>query len=146
MGGRIPSLIKIEVIRKWLNGVSRDNIAINNNIAAGSVSNIIQEFKNKEVPDIDLLREVAIALKRQDMDLIHFASSMRLRKMLDNLEVSEERIEKFLEHLCVFFYKNDDRSVEKFLLQLESVYEMALNLDVSIYNIPEEVDKRGRIN
>jgi len=146
MGGRIPSLIKIEVIRKWLNGVSRDNIAINNNIAAGSVSNIIQEFKNKEVPDIDLLREVSIALKRQDMDLIHFASSMRLRKMLDNLEVSEERIEKFLEHLCVFFYKNDDRSVEKFLLQLESVYEMALNLDVSIYNIPEEVDKRGRIN
>ncbi len=114
MGGRIPSLIKIEVIRKWLNGVSRDNIAINNNIAAGSVSNIIQEFKNKEVPDIDLLREVSIALKRQDMDLIHFASSMRLRKMLDNLEVSEERIEKFLEHLCVFFYKNDDRSVEKF--------------------------------
>lgn len=65
MGGRNPSLIKIDVLRKWLNGMSRDNIAINNKMAKGSVSNIIQEFKNQEIPDIDLLREVAIALKTQ---------------------------------------------------------------------------------
>lgn len=62
--------------------------------------------------------------------------------MLDNLDLPKERIERFLEHLCVFFYKNDDRNVEKFLSQLESVYEMAVNLDVSIYDIPEEVDKK----
>jgi len=142
MGRRIPPLIKTAVLKQWLKGVSRDNIAINNQIASGSVSSIIQEFKNKDIPDIDLLREVGVALKKEDLDLIHFASSMRLRKMLDNLDLPEERIEKFLEHLCVFFYKDDDRNVEKFLLQLESVYEMAVNLDVSIYDIAEEVDKK----
>ena len=142
MGSRIPPLIKTAVITKWVNGMSRDNIAINNQIASGSVSSIIQEFKNKENPDIDLFRGVAISLKRDNVDLLQFASSMRLKKQLDNLGLPEERIEKFLEHLAVFFYKNDDRNVEKFLLQLELVSEMEVNLDVSIYNIVEEIDNK----
>ena len=41
MARRIPLLIKIEVLKQWLNGGSRDNIAKNNDIAFGSVSNII---------------------------------------------------------------------------------------------------------
>ena len=142
MGGRFPPLIKTAVIMKWLNGMSRDNIAINCQIASGSVSSIIQEFKNEEIPDIDLLRGVAVSLKRDNLDLVQFASSMRLKKMLDNLDLSEERIEKLLEHLEVLFYKNDDRNVEMFLLQLESVYEMEVSLDVSIYDIVEEIDNK----
>ncbi|TVP39370.1 hypothetical protein [Candidatus Nitrosocosmicus arcticus] len=133
---------KIPVLREWLGGVSRDNIAINNKIAKGFVSNIIQEFKNKEIPDIDLLREVAIALKNQDMDLIQFSRSMRLKNMLDGLEVSEEQIENFLEDLSVFFYKDDIRDTEKFLSQLESVSDMAESLDLSIYGIQAYVEEK----
>ncbi len=142
MGARIPQLVKIKVLNRWLNGMSRENIAINNEISEGSVSNIIQDFKNEDIPDIDLLREVALRLKRQNLDLTQFARSMRLRKMLDNLELPEDRIEKFLEHLCIFFYKHDDRNIEQFLSQLESVYELAVRLDESIYNIPASVDEK----
>lgn len=142
MGARIPQLVKIKVLNQWLNRMSRDNIAINNKISGGSVSNIIQDFKNDDIPDIDLLRGVALRLKSQNFDLIQFARSMRLRKMLDNLELPEERIEKFLEHLCIFFYKHGDKNVEKFLLQLESVYGLAVSLDESIYNILASVDEK----
>ncbi len=142
MGGRIPPLIKTAVIMNWLTGMPRDNIGINNQLSSGSVSSIIQEFKNKEIPDMDLLRGVAVSLKRDDLDLVQFASSMRLKKQLDNLGLSEERIEKFLEYLAVFFYKNDDRNVERFLLQLESVYEMVMKLGVSIYDLVEEIDNK----
>jgi hypothetical protein len=114
MGARIPQLVKIKVLNQWLNGISRDDIAINNKISGGAVSNIIQDFKNENIPDIALLREVAVRLKRQNLDLTQFARSMRLRKMLDNLELPEDRIEKFLEHLCIFFYKHDDKNVENF--------------------------------
>ena len=62
--------------------------------------------------------------------------------MLDNLELPEDRIEKILEHLCVFFYKHDDKNPEKFLLQLELVSEMAMSLDVSIYDILGDLDKK----
>ncbi len=92
MAARIPHHTKnkgSETLAKWM---SRDNIAINNNIASGSVSNIIHDFKDKEIPDIDLLREVAVALKRENLDLIQFASSMRLRKMLDNLEFPKSEL------------------------------------------------------
>lgn len=142
MGSRIPHLLKIKVLNQWLNGMSRDNIAINNKISAGSVSNIIQDFKNDDIPDINLLRGVAVGLKRENLDLTQFARSMRLRKMLDNLELPEDRIEKFLEHLCIFFYKHDDKNVEKFLLQLEFVYDMATSLDLSIYDVLGDLDNK----
>ena len=142
MGARIPYSLKIKVLNYWLDGMSRDNIAINEQIASGSVSRIIQEFKVTEIPDVDLLRGVALRLKRQNFDLIQFASSMRLRKMLDNLELPEDRIEKFLEYLCVFFYKHDDKNPEQFLLQLELVYKMATSLDLSIYDILGDIDKK----
>ena len=61
--------------------------------------------------------------------------------MLDNLGLSEERTEKFLEHLSVFFFKSDDRNVEKFLLQLELVHKIAINLDVSIFDMPKKIKK-----
>jgi hypothetical protein len=142
MGARIPHLLKIKVLNQWLNGMSRDDIAINNKISGGSVSNIIQDFKNDDIPDIDLLRGVAVGLKKQNLDLTQFARSMRLRKILDNLELPEDRIENFLEHLCIFFYKHDDKNVEKFLLQLEFVYDMATSLDLSIYDILGDLDKK----
>lgn len=142
MGARIPYQLKIKVLNQWLNGMSRDNIAINNKISGGSISNIIQDFKNGDIPDIYLLRGVGVGLKRQNLDLTQFARSMRLRKMLDNLELPEDRIEKFLEHLTIFFYKHDDKNVEEFLLQLEFVYEMATSLDLSIYDVLGDIDKK----
>src|SRR5687767_2786837 len=119
--------------------MSRDNIAINIQISAGSVSNILQEYENEEILDIDLLRAVALRIKRQNLDLTQLARSMRVRNMLDNLELPEDRIETFLEHLCVFFYKHDDKNTEKFLSQLEFVSEVAMTLDVSLYDILGEI-------
>ena len=141
MGNKIPKEIKIKVLRDWLRGVSRDTIANNNQISYGSVSKILKAIKNKEISDIDLHREVALTLKRQNLDVAEFASSIRLKKMLDNLGYSEERTEKFLEHLSVFFFKSDDRNAEKFLLQLELVYKIAINLDVSIFDMPKKIRK-----
>lgn len=38
MGARIPSPIKVEVIKKWLQGKSRDQVASESHIGAGTVS------------------------------------------------------------------------------------------------------------
>ena len=141
MGKIIPWQIKKQVLLDWLKGLSRDNIAYKNQISGGTVSAIVKYFRS-QIPDIDLLREVAIALRKKNLGLYEFARSMRLRNMLDYYELPEERIEKFLEHLCVFFYKHDDKKFEDFLLQVEFVSEMVRILDVSIYDILEEMDKK----
>jgi len=41
MGRKIPEPIRIEIIRQWLQGKSRDLIATENNIGTGTVSEII---------------------------------------------------------------------------------------------------------
>ena len=58
---------------------SRDQIAKNNDIGAGTVSAIIKDAKQKEIPDIDLLREVSLLLKNEDLDLSVLADSIRLK-------------------------------------------------------------------
>jgi prefoldin subunit 5 len=139
MSKKIPDKIKIKVIRNWLNALSRTQIATNNQIAEGSVSNIIRAVET-QIPDIDLLRGVAVELRSEGLDLITVAHSIRLRKMLDNLHLPEERVEKLLEYLPVYFYQNDDRDPEKFLIQLEFVYKIAKSLDVSIFDMPKEIE------
>jgi hypothetical protein len=42
------------VIKQWIQDTSRDHIAKDNGIGAGTVSAIIKESKQKYIPDIDL--------------------------------------------------------------------------------------------
>lgn len=52
MPAAIDPVIKKQVIKQWLSGDSRDRIAANNGIGAGTVSNIIDESK-KRMQDSD---------------------------------------------------------------------------------------------
>ena len=45
MGSKIPRPVRLEVIRKWLQGQSRDQIANEVGIGAGNVSGIVKELE-----------------------------------------------------------------------------------------------------
>ena len=47
IGKKIPHTIKVRVLRGWLNGLSRDRIAVENKIRYGRVSGIIYQFRNR---------------------------------------------------------------------------------------------------
>jgi hypothetical protein len=47
MPAAIHQQIKKQVINQWLSGDSRDRIAADNHIGAGTVSNIINEWKKE---------------------------------------------------------------------------------------------------
>ena len=51
MGSKIPRPVRLEVIRKWLEGQSRDQIANEVGIGAGNVSVIVKEYR-KESPNL----------------------------------------------------------------------------------------------
>jgi hypothetical protein len=82
MGGKIPREIRLQVIRKWLEGESRDLIAHQLHIGAGTVSGIIKEFRREDF-DADLLRQVALHLKDRELDIQSFAPLVRLRHVLE---------------------------------------------------------------
>jgi hypothetical protein len=135
MGIKTPLSVKVQVLKEWIQGNSRDKIASNNEIGAGTVTNIIQETKsNYPYYDLDLMRELALKLKKENLDLNYFASAVRLKKVLELLEMTEENAELFLEEINIHcFKKNVDK--KEFIFKIEEVWKIAKSLDVSIFNI-----------
>ena len=84
MGARIPREIILQVIRKWLEGVSRDLIAHQLHIGDGTVSGIIKELRREDF-DADLLRQVALNLKDRGLDIQSFAPLVRLKHVLEEV-------------------------------------------------------------
>ena len=85
MGLKLPREIKLEVLRKWLEGNSRDIIAFEGRIGTGTVSGIIKEFRTGDF-DADLLREVALHLKNRGLTIQSFVPLVRLREVLEEME------------------------------------------------------------
>jgi hypothetical protein len=84
MGGKIPREIRLQGIRKWLEGKSRDLIAYQLHIGAGTVSGIIKELRREDF-DADLLRQVALNLKDRGLDIQSFAPLVRLKHVLEEV-------------------------------------------------------------
>lgn len=88
MGGRVPITIRRQVIKQWLNGHSRDQIAKDNDIGAGTVTTIIKQCSQEKREqffddadfELDLIRELAVMLKREGLAVNSFASALRLQK------------------------------------------------------------------
>lgn len=106
MGGKIPESIRRKVLRQWLEGLTRLQIARDNQIGTGTVSEIIKETKATDSEaQIDLLRETAVMLRRQGLEIGFFAGSVRLKRIVNGVGLKEEKIEDFIVHLSVHCFK-----------------------------------------
>jgi transcriptional regulator with XRE-family HTH domain len=81
MGGKIPRPIRIQVIRLWLEGISRDKIAEELDISTGAVSGVIKDLRRDD-PQFDLLREIAVKIKNLNLSVESFAPLVRIYKVL----------------------------------------------------------------
>ena len=104
MGPRIPNLIRNRVIQQLLQGLSRADIARKNDISEGSISAISWEA-GEDDPNFDLQRELAIMLKKEGLNLNSFASSVRLKKQLENKGIHEGQIDSIIEQIDVHCFK-----------------------------------------
>lgn len=95
MGRKIPEPIRREVLRKWLEGKSRNLIAKEYNIGTGTVSEIIKEYQQKDV-DLELLRQAAVHLRHQGTEIQVFSKAIRLKAILDERGLDEDQIESLI--------------------------------------------------
>ena len=101
MPAAIDARVKRQVINQWLGGNSRDRIATDNGIGAGTVSNIINEWKKGvEDSDYDSLRELAVYSKKEGFGLSEIASSTRLGNYIQKLGANQDQIESFIANLA----------------------------------------------
>ncbi|HKG42019.1 MAG TPA: hypothetical protein VKA98_07770 [Nitrososphaeraceae archaeon] len=131
MERKVPQSIKERIIKQWLRGISRDQIAEDNDIGAGTVSAIIKDTKQKDIPDIDLLREVALLLKNKDLDLVVLADSIRLKKKLDDMDLNEDQIESLIEISNIHCFKRG-LSAEEFVNIINKAVALSQNLGIPV--------------
>jgi hypothetical protein len=144
--------IKLNVIRRWLEGESRDKIAREEHIGNGTVSSIIDEARQND-PQFDLLREVARHLKNQGLDIESFAHMVRLRGVLkENLGSpagvngekysieTEEKIESLIEALQLFCFRQN-LSVKEFVEVIYGLSSESLKLGVPIDKLSMHIEQ-----
>jgi hypothetical protein len=145
MGQKVPSAIKEKVINAWLEGKPRNIIADETDISYGSVTNIITAVKKESIKDIDLLRAVAVLLKRNGLSLTYLASSMRLKNRLNDLRLNEIRADSFLENMAIHCFK-EEIDPKEFLFQIGKVCSIAEYLNIPIMELPDFIEEKTKEN
>jgi hypothetical protein len=94
---KLPENVKSSVIQQWLQGKTRDSIAMDTGLSAGAVTNIINEWrKGLGYPLADDLRELATTLKKIGITASQCAVGFRLATIMVKLGVDEEEFESFI--------------------------------------------------
>ena len=157
MRPKIPESVRRNVISEWLHGISRDEVAKNNDIGAGTVSAIIKEAMQED-PEFDLQRQVALSLKKENnLDVKSFASLIRIRNKLikemglNNDEKSkvvkvqeiEHKIEPLILNLAVFCFKRGF-SIEEFVDMIQNMSSLEHKIKIPIEQLPNELLQKQR--
>jgi hypothetical protein len=97
MPAAVPETIKSRVIIQWLQGLSRDAIARDNNISTGAVSNVVNEWTNAFGKyEADALRQLAKSLKIAGLSPAQCAIGFRTMKILSEQGIDGETAEHFI--------------------------------------------------
>lgn len=112
ISGQVEELI----IQNYLSGHSRDEIAKETEVAPGSVSNKVNDWKKRiAAPDIEELRRFAVNMRKSGMTMKQCAQGLRFLQQLKGLEIIFENddIDSDLDSLSLLMkYIQNVRSVE----------------------------------
>src|SRR5919202_6362506 len=123
----IEEMIKRRVVQLWLAGEARDKIAADNNIGAGSVSAIIDDFKlGLDNLDLDSFRELMVEAKKRSMTPSDLASHFRVFNYLVKSGANENEIESFITNINSGYIP-----LEKTIELVNQIYEISKSESVS---------------
>jgi transcriptional regulator with XRE-family HTH domain len=140
MGGKIPVKTKQKVLKYWLSGVSRKKIAEKAGIGEGTVTSIVQEAK-ENIPDVDLLHEIASKITRNNWDINIFSSGIRHRNILYEKGITDDQIDSLIENVDEHCFRKQI-SIEHFVKLVQEVAETLLKYDCSINDLPELIAEK----
>jgi hypothetical protein len=97
----IDAQIRNQVIKEWLSGNSRNDIATKNKISAGTVSNIINEWKKGlDNSEYESIRELAVLSKKEATTLSDVAAHVRLNNYIQKSGANLEQTESLISNIA----------------------------------------------
>jgi hypothetical protein len=134
---KIAENVRRKIIRLWLEGKSRKDIALICDVSEGTVSNVIADWKQTlGEGDADALRELGINLKKSGIDAAQCAQGHRISMILRKMGVNEEDSESFISKLWERCMKVSGLTSDKIGSYLEDLVEFS-DEDDNGGNIPK---------
>jgi len=100
MPAPIDEIVKRRVVQQWLAGEAREKIIADNDIGAGTVSIIVDEYKaGIDNLDLDSFRELSLEAKKRRMTPADLASFFRLYNFIRGSGAKENVIESFVTNI-----------------------------------------------
>ncbi len=97
MPAKLPGAIKSLVIQQWLQGKPRNDIAAENAVSSGAVTNMVNEWRhNLGFAVADDLRELAATMKKIGISAAQCALGFRIATIMLNIGVKEDSFESFI--------------------------------------------------
>jgi hypothetical protein len=142
LGKRIPSDIKNNVLDQWLFGIPSNAIATCNGIGYGSVFRIIESFKSK-IPDLDVLRAVAVMIKQEGLTLNDVALGIRIKNFLEQMGSSEIEMERLLKEIDIHSFKTN-QTFSNFVKEIHEIHIFASGHGISIHQVYDYVKHKKK--
>ena len=137
---KLPDNIKSIVIQEWLQEIGRNEIAAKNGIGAGSVTNIVNEWRSGVgFVLVDELRELSVAMKKVGVTAAQCALGFRAAMIMSKIGVDEDNIEYFISDIynkC----KDIGLSSENIAIYLQDLLEFSMSSSMTILSISKVGD------
>jgi hypothetical protein len=145
MNPKMQDNIKSIVIEQYLQGKSRDDIARDCGLGAGTVSNIIAAWKvNLTQYVVEDLRELGINLKKSGIGAAQCAYRFKIISMLDRIGVNEDNFQSFISTIYLHCRGIDDLAPHKIASYIEDLLELSKTVPFS--QIEQYIEERKNEN
>ena len=145
MPAAINDQIRKQVVQQWINGDTRDVIAIDNGIGEGTVSSIVNDCrKGLEDSEYESVRELAIYSKKQGIALSDLASHFRLYNIIKKSGTTEDQIESFISNCISGTGGAEDNSLppEKIVDLTNQLFNISKSESIALEQIPEYIKQK----
>jgi hypothetical protein len=138
MPAPIDVVVKRRVVQQWLAGESREKIIADNNIGAGTVGIIVDDYKaGLATFDLDSFRELTVEAKKRAMTLDDLASFFRIYNFFRISGAKENEIESFITNINSG-YIPPGKAIEL----INQIYEISKSESVSPDQLPNYVRQK----
>ena len=138
MPAPINEIVKRRVVQQWLAGEAREKIIADNDIGAGTISIIVDNYKAwLDNLDLDSFRELTLEAKKRGMTPADLASFFRLYNFFRSSGAKENEVESLITNINSG-YITPGKAIEL----INQIYEISKSESVSPDQLPDYIREK----
>jgi hypothetical protein len=126
---------KSSVIGDWLEGETREKIALKHNIGSGTVYNIVQEWSNKlGIEKTEVLRELAVNLNKNGLTVNDCSNGFRMVMIFKKYRIKEDELEDGITYFLKEIYlkcQEASLTIQKVFMYIYDIVNFSNELPLS---------------